>query len=131
MADSGALFTVIVSNTAGTVTSPAATLTVTAAIIPPSVTTPPTDVTVTAPTSATFSVGASGTAPLSYQWQRNGTAIAGATSATYLLSPTAVADSGAQFAVVVSNIGRHGHESGRHVDRDRGHRPPQRDDAAD
>ena len=72
--------------------------------VAPSVTMPPTDVTVTAPTSATFNVGASGTAPLSYQWQRNGIAIAGATSATYLLVPTTVADSGAQFAVVVSNM---------------------------
>ncbi len=31
--------------------------------------------------SATFTVSASGSAPMSYQWQRNGTNIAGATAA--------------------------------------------------
>jgi len=71
---------------------------------PPQIMTPPATLTVTAPAAATFSVVATGTPPLSYQWRRNGVAIAGATSASYTLSPTAGTDSGAQFDVVVSNI---------------------------
>ena len=54
---------------------------------------------------ATFSVTASGTAPFAYQWQRNGVAIAGATSATYTTAPLTPADTGALFSVVVSNSG--------------------------
>ena len=103
VADSGAQFTVRVSNGAGTVTSAIATLTVNSTPVPPSITTPPANLTVTAPGSATFSVVATGDAPLSYQWRRDGNAISGATSASYTLNPTAVADSGAQFSVVVSN----------------------------
>ncbi len=53
--------------------------------------------------SATFSVAATGEAPLSYQWQKNGTAIGGATSTTYTTPATAASDSGSQFTVVVSN----------------------------
>jgi hypothetical protein len=71
--------------------------------VPPSITTHPASLTVTAPASATFSVVATGDAPISYQWRRNGTAISGATSASYVLNPTAVSDSGAQFDVIVSN----------------------------
>ena len=53
--------------------------------------------------SATFSVSASGTAPLAYQWQRNGANIAGAISASYTLSPVTTADNGATFRCVVTN----------------------------
>src|SRR5712692_8178136 len=102
-ADNGAPFTVVVSNSAGSVTSNAAALTVNAAVVPPSITTQPASQTVTAGQSATFSVAASGTAPLSYQWRKNGTAISGATSASYTTPATTTADNGAQFTVVVSN----------------------------
>ena len=44
---------------------------------PPSITTQPTNITVTAPNPATFTVAATGDPPLSYQWQRNGTSIGG------------------------------------------------------
>jgi len=53
--------------------------------------------------TATFSVLATGTAPLAYQWQRNGTAIAGATAASYSTSALTMADTGARYGVVVSN----------------------------
>lgn len=53
--------------------------------------------------SATFSVVASGAAPLAYQWQRNGANISGATTASYTLSSATLADNGAKFQVVVSN----------------------------
>ena len=47
--------------------------------------------------------GASGTAPLTFQWRQNGRAISGATSATYTTPPTTASDNAAQFTVVVSN----------------------------
>ncbi|RPI52609.1 MAG: DUF11 domain-containing protein, partial [Acidobacteria bacterium] len=103
IADSGAQFSVVVTNAAGTVTSAAATLTVNPAPVAPSIVTPPASITVTAPGAAGLSVVASGDAPLSYQWRRNGVNIGGATSASYVLDPTAVSDSGAQFSVEVSN----------------------------
>jgi len=58
---------------------------------------------VTAGQTATFSVVAAGTPPLSYQWQKNGGGISGATSSTYTTPVTTTADSGEMFSVVVSN----------------------------
>lgn len=101
--DSGSTFRVIVSNTAGNATSSAATLTVTAAPVAPSITLQPADKTVTAGQTATFSVLATGTAPLSFQWQKGGVNIGGATSASYTTPATTLGDSGAQFRVVVTN----------------------------
>src|SRR6266478_8266464 len=101
--DNGAQFTVAVSNAAGSVTSNAAALTVNAAPVAPLITTQPTSQTVTAGQTASFSVSATGTAPLSYQWQRNGVAIGGATSSSYTTPATTTSDNGAQFAVAVSN----------------------------
>jgi hypothetical protein len=101
--DSGSQFTVVVSNSAGNVTSNAATLTVTAAAVPPSITTQPTSQTVAASQMATFQVTASGTAPLSYQWRKNGTDISGAASASYTIPATTTSESGSQFNVIVSN----------------------------
>jgi hypothetical protein len=40
---------------------------------------------------------------LSYQWSKNGAAIAGATSASYTTPPATTADNGAQLRVIVSN----------------------------
>src|SRR5207302_1558993 len=85
------------------VTSNAATLTVSAAAVAPSITTQPANQTVTVGQTATFAVVATGTAPLSYQWQKSGTAISGATSASYTTPATTSADNGATFVVVVSN----------------------------
>ena len=69
----------------------------------PSITTQPMSETVAVGQTATFSVAASGTGPLSYQWQRNGANINGATGATYATPLTTSADNGASFTVVVSN----------------------------
>src|SRR5204862_498908 len=101
--DDGDQFTVVVSNAAGSVTSNAAALTVNAAPVAPTITTQPASQTVTAGQTATFTVTATGTAPLSYQWQKNGTAIGGATAASYTTPATTASDNGAQFTVVVSN----------------------------
>ena len=69
----------------------------------PGITTQPASRTVSAGQSATFTVAASGTAPLSYQWRRNGGNIAGATAASYTLASAQLADNGAVFDVVVTN----------------------------
>src|SRR5215472_20439 len=101
--DSGSTFDVVVSNTAGSATSNAATLTVNPAPVAPTIITQPTNQTVTVGQAATFSVTATGTAPLSYQWRKNGANIAGATSASYTTPATTTSDSGSTFLVVVSN----------------------------
>jgi fibronectin type 3 domain-containing protein len=68
----------------------------------PSITTQPASQTVTAGQSVTFSVVATGTAPLSYQWQKNGTVIGGANSSSYSISAAQASDA-ASYTVVVSN----------------------------
>jgi len=102
-ADNGALFAVVVSNVAGSVTSNNATLTVNSTI-PPSITTQPADKTVRAGQTAKFTVTTTGTTPLTYQWTKNGANISGATKASYFSPATTTADSGALFAVVVKNV---------------------------
>ncbi|MGH9743474.1 MAG: beta strand repeat-containing protein, partial [Candidatus Acidiferrum sp.] len=101
--DSGSTFRVVVTNTTGSVTSSAATLTVTAATVAPTITTQPVNQAVTAGQTAIFTVAAGGTAPLSYQWQKNGANIAGATGTSYTTPATATTDSGSTFRVVVTN----------------------------
>src|SRR6266436_8181468 len=75
----------------------------TAASAAPTITTQPTNQTATAGQTATFTVVATGTAPLTYQWQKNGVNVSGATAASYTTPATTTADSGATFRVVVSN----------------------------
>jgi len=70
---------------------------------PPSITTQPVSQSVTVGQTASFSVAAAGAAPLSYQWQKNGANIVGATSASYTTSATMTSDSGSTFRAVVSN----------------------------
>jgi len=79
------------------------TLTVTAASVAPSLTTQPASQTVPVGQTATFSVAASGTAPLTYQWSKNGAAIGGATASSYTTPAAASTDNGALFNVTVSN----------------------------
>ncbi|MED4328635.1 immunoglobulin domain-containing protein, partial [Schinkia azotoformans] len=95
-------YTVVVSNGAGNVTSTAATLTVTPAPVAPTITTEPSDQTVTAGGTATFTVIATGDAPLSYQWKKDGIDIAGATSASLTINNAQEIDEGS-YTVVVSN----------------------------
>ena len=63
----------------------------------------PLNMTVTTGQTATFNVTAAGSATLTYQWQRDGTNITGATSASYTTPATTAADNGAVFTVMVSN----------------------------
>jgi hypothetical protein len=101
--DNGASFTVTITGTAGNVTSNAATLTVSIPNTPPSISTQPASKSVIAGQTATFSVSATGTAPMTYQWNKGAAAISGATSASYTTPGTTTADNGAQFTVTVTN----------------------------
>jgi photosystem II stability/assembly factor-like uncharacterized protein len=108
LADNGASFTVSVSNSAGSVTSAAAALTVNARLVPASITSPPQSLTVAELQTATLTVTASGTAPFSYQWQRsadgaNWTDIAGATADNYTTPQLVRTDSGTRYRAIVNN----------------------------
>ena len=81
------------------------TVVINSAAVPPAITTHPADQLVTVGQTATFTVVATGTAPLSYQWQKNGATIPGApNSASYTTPATTVADNGSTFRVIVSNV---------------------------
>ena len=72
-------------------------------IEPPSITTQPTSTVVAAGQTATFTAAASGTPPLNYQWNKNGTAISGATGTSYTTPPTVPGDDGSTFTMIVTN----------------------------
>jgi glucose/arabinose dehydrogenase len=69
----------------------------------PSITQQPANQAVLVGQSASFSVGASGSSPLAYQWQRDGADIAGATQPTFTFGNAQLTDSGAAFRCVVTN----------------------------
>ena len=93
-------YTVVMSNAGGTATSATAVLTVN---VLPSITAQPQNRTVTAGKSVTFSVTASGTTPLSYQWYHDNSAVAGATAASYTISGVQPTDAG-DYKATVSNV---------------------------
>ena len=100
---SGALYQVVVSGTvAPPIISTAATLTVLA--VAPLITTQPLSQTVVVGDLVTFTVTASGSAPLTYQWRRNGTDLPGQTSPSYSFVASQ-ADQGALFSATVTNSG--------------------------
>ncbi|HVP32493.1 MAG TPA: chitobiase/beta-hexosaminidase C-terminal domain-containing protein, partial [Steroidobacteraceae bacterium] len=78
---------------------------VTSAAVAPQISAQPQNVTVNSGETATFSVTATGTAPLSYQWMKDSTAISSssATSASYTTPATTSSDNGASFTVMVTN----------------------------
>src|SRR5208282_849413 len=61
--------------------------------------------TVAAGSSATFTVAAAGTAPLTYQWQFNGTNLYGATSTSLTLAGVQPANAGSYTVVVTNSVG--------------------------
>jgi streptogramin lyase len=96
------LYRVLVKNAAATVTSSNAQLTVN---VPPSITTQPASETVNAGAAASFSVTASGTAPLFYQWQFNGASLPGATNPTLSLVNVQLGQAGTYDALVSNLVG--------------------------
>jgi len=71
----------------------------------PSITQQPTSQSVAPGASVTFTVVASGTAPLKYLWQKNTASIAGATNASYTLTSVATGDAGSYRCVVTNGYG--------------------------
>jgi glucose/arabinose dehydrogenase len=72
---------------------------------PPTITRQPISQSVAVGQSVTFSVSATGSDPLLYQWQRNSVDIPNATTSSYTLASAQSSDNGAQFRVRVSNPG--------------------------
>ncbi|MDB6024522.1 MAG: hypothetical protein JWM68_745, partial [Verrucomicrobiales bacterium] len=93
-------YSVVVANSAGNVTSANAALTVN---IPPAITTQPVSQTVAQGAGVTFSVTATGTATLSYQWKFNGVNITGATTSSYTKSNAQATNQG-NYSVAISNV---------------------------
>ena len=96
-------YTVAVSNSAGSITSNIAFLKVIEAAAPPAITLHPAAITIVAGSGAQFTVNATGTAPLSFQWSKNGVSIPGATGGTLTLTNVQPTDAGS-YAVVVGNV---------------------------
>lgn len=121
--DNGAQFRVNVTNSVGSATSNAATLTVNPAPVAPSFTTQPADVAVTEPATASFTVTATGTPAPTLQWQvstdggttwSNVTTGSGATSATYTTAATAIGMNGWRYrAFATSSAGTAASNAGR------------------
>jgi hypothetical protein len=93
----GILFVAIVSCSKDTPTGPKP--------VAPDITSQPQSQTVGVGSVATFSVVATGNPAPTYQWQRNGVDISGATMATYTMNAVAFADSGNYAVVVTNNVG--------------------------
>ncbi|MCB1226345.1 MAG: immunoglobulin domain-containing protein [Verrucomicrobiales bacterium] len=107
LGDAG-IYNVVVTNAAGSTTSDNAAVTVSTGTTPPSIGTQPLSATVLVGDAASFTVTASGTSPLSYQWQKSsdgGTTFpdnVGTDSATFSLGSVSLADAG-HYRVVVTN----------------------------
>ena len=106
----GEQFRVVVSNTAGSVTSAAVRLTVNPAPVAAAIATEPVDQAVSAGNAAVFTAGVSGTPAPTLQWQRSpdGGAtwadVAGATAASLSTGTTTVAQDGHRYRLQASNI---------------------------
>jgi hypothetical protein len=99
---SAGIYSVVVSNSAGSATSSGASLTINSSVVAPTITTQPVPKTVSEGASVSFSVAAGGTSPFTYQWRKKGIAIAGATGSTFSIPAVALTDEG-NYTVVVSN----------------------------
>jgi hypothetical protein len=99
--DNGSVYTVAVTNAAGTVMSSPYILNVNT---PVAITAQPASQVVTVGQTATFTVSASGTAPFGYQWYVGGTAISGATSSSYTTPATTITNDASIYTVGVTNV---------------------------
>jgi len=100
---SGSTYAAVATDSSGSATSTAATLTVNAAPTAPVFTIQPTSITV--PAGATATLNATATGATSYQWKLNGNAISGATSARLLVSNVGSATTGSYTVVAGNSIG--------------------------
>jgi alpha-tubulin suppressor-like RCC1 family protein len=99
-------YRVVVSNSVSVVTSSVATLTV---LLPPTITTQPTNQSVPVYSDVTFFAAASGTGPLFYQWQKDGLnltgggRVGGATNSVLTVSDVQAGDIG-NYRLIVTNV---------------------------
>jgi hypothetical protein len=96
------VYSVVVTNLFGSITSSNATLTV---LAPPVIIIQPTNQSVVVSNSALFAVVAGGTTPLNYQWDFNGTNILGATNSSLLLTNVQFSQTGAYAVTITNNYG--------------------------
>jgi sugar lactone lactonase YvrE len=95
-------YSVIVSNSAGSVTSAPALLTVNSVPTPPGINGQPQNLTVSQTSNATFTVTATGSTPFSYQWLFFGTNLASGTASSYTVLNSQPANAG-PYSVIVTN----------------------------
>ncbi|MEY4326074.1 MAG: hypothetical protein RIS24_2245 [Verrucomicrobiota bacterium] len=95
-------YSVVVSNLVGSVTSDVAQLTVNSADVPPTIVVQPVSAAVRVGQQVTLSVQAAGTPTPSFQWQRNGANLPGATSAEWVIRSATLNDAG-EYRVLVAN----------------------------
>ena len=98
----GGAYSVTVTNAGGSVTSSAATLTITPGIAP-TILLQPASASVTEGEAVSFSVAASGTPLPTYQWIKDSKPIPGATGATFAILSVAISDSD-KYSVVITNV---------------------------
>ncbi len=96
-------FSVLVSNSYGSVTSSVANLSV--VVLPPGIVQPPASQVVAAGGSATFNVVAAGSPPFNYQWWFMGSPLAGQTNATLALANVATNQAGPYSVLIASPYG--------------------------
>eukprot|EP01012_Entosiphon_sulcatum_P051831 TRINITY_DN7118_c0_g1_i1.p1 TRINITY_DN7118_c0_g1~~TRINITY_DN7118_c0_g1_i1.p1 ORF type:complete len:2111 (+),score=215.11 TRINITY_DN7118_c0_g1_i1:17-6349(+) len=99
---SGSPFTFTITANNGAVVNQTFTLTVNPAVVAPAITVQPVGGTIARGQTANFSVTATGTEPLIYQWKKDGVAISGATSSRLVIA-SAQAGNGGGYSVTVTN----------------------------
>lgn len=102
MAGDAGSYTVIVTNSGGSITSSTATVTV-EAVAPAGITTQPANVTAKVGEPATLTLTATGSPRPTVQWFKNGTAIAGATSYSLAFASVQKADA-ASYTATIQNV---------------------------
>jgi hypothetical protein len=100
-AEDGWLFRAVVRNAGGTVVSDAVVWRVTARAVAPTITVQPAALRVPVGSPAVLAIAAEGTAPLSYQWSKDGAGIPGATSPVLSIGSAQPAQSGSYRVTVV------------------------------
>jgi pectate lyase len=101
----GGSYSVVINNPGGSITSSNAVLTVNTNPMAPVFNSQPASLVVLAGSAASFTAVAGGTAPISYQWSKNGTPILGATSSTLNLSNVQTADNGSYTLTASNSVG--------------------------
>jgi hypothetical protein len=102
LSDNGTQYRVLATNTLGSAASAVVTVSVSDLDVAPSITTQPASLSVASGSDVVFAVDARGTEALSYQWYRDGSALAGENSPILRLTGVSIMNSGS-FTVTVSN----------------------------